>query len=272
MYVADASFTPSLADNVPERLAASPTPLFQHHRRRARRFPPHPSTFNNVLDTHYYLDFFSPTLNGNLHRVHHLPHRHSHALVVHYYEPGRIEADVPQYNRHLHLRTNRTALIAGATAAAVILAFGAVFIYNRTQKRRIGFTETIKRIRGEAKLRMPSDCPGSTEYSRVNTLLDAASPLPSCEPSKYSIASLVRVTIPTHQYHNIGGYLCDGFLSVGTWVRLSLMMSRLLRREIVEPGTEQAMASSFVSLAEEQEQTKKMAAGAQHGPLMSDDT
>ncbi|KAK0224376.1 hypothetical protein IW262DRAFT_1459427 [Armillaria fumosa] len=184
--------------------------------------------------------------------------------------------------------TNRTALIAGATTAAVVLALGAVFIFNRTQKRRIGFMETIKHIRGKAKLRVPSDCPvtnlrirlisGIGIYRILPCKYHAASPPAPCKPSKYSIASLVRdwdlapVTTPTHQYHNVGGYLCDGFLSVGTWVRLSLMMSRLLRREIVEPGTEQAAASSFVSLAEEQERRKKTAAGAQHGPLMSDDT
>ncbi|KAK0429589.1 hypothetical protein EV421DRAFT_1948194, partial [Armillaria borealis] len=49
---------------------------------------------------------------------------------------------------------NRTALIAGVTTAAVVLAalaLGAVFIYKRAQKRRIGFMETIKRIRREGK-------------------------------------------------------------------------------------------------------------------------
>ncbi|KAK0224368.1 hypothetical protein IW262DRAFT_1295987 [Armillaria fumosa] len=45
-------------------------------------------------------------------------------------------------------------------------------------------------------------------------------------------------------HHNVGGYLCDEFLSVGSQVHLSLMMSRLLRREIVEPEIKQAAAST----------------------------
>ncbi|KAK0227512.1 regulator of chromosome condensation 1/beta-lactamase-inhibitor protein II [Armillaria fumosa] len=78
---------------------------------------------------------------------------------------------------------NRTALIAGVTTAAVVLvalALGAVFIYKRPQKWRIGFMEAIKCIRDRPNT--PVSIPRS---------MQPPSPPPS-ESSNYSTASLVR--------------------------------------------------------------------------------
>ncbi|KAK0472389.1 hypothetical protein IW261DRAFT_1508429, partial [Armillaria novae-zelandiae] len=103
---------------------------------------------------------------------------------------------------------NRTALIAGVTTAAVVLAalaLGAVFIYKRAQKRRIGFMETIKRMRREGKcagaVGLLDDEFEDTTHQRYRDLqntpvsiprsMHALSPPPS-EPSNYSTASLVR--------------------------------------------------------------------------------
>ncbi|KAK0468824.1 hypothetical protein IW261DRAFT_1517017, partial [Armillaria novae-zelandiae] len=103
---------------------------------------------------------------------------------------------------------NRTAFIAGVTTAAVVLAaraLGAVFIYKCAQKRRIGFVETIKRIRQEGKgagaVGLLDDEFEDTTHQRYRDLqntpvsiprsMHALSPPPS-EPSDYSTASLVR--------------------------------------------------------------------------------
>ncbi|KAK0472402.1 hypothetical protein IW261DRAFT_813593 [Armillaria novae-zelandiae] len=103
---------------------------------------------------------------------------------------------------------NRTALIAGVTTATFVLAalaLGAVFIYKRAQKRRIGFMETIKRMRREGKcagaVGLLDDEFGDTTHQRYRDLqntpvsiprsMHALSPPPS-EPSNYSTASLVR--------------------------------------------------------------------------------
>ncbi len=103
---------------------------------------------------------------------------------------------------------NRTALIAGVTTAAVVLAalaLGAVFIYKRAQKRRIGFMETIRRIRREGKgagaVGLLDDEFEDTTHQRYRDLpstpvsvprsMPPPSP-PASEPSNYSTASLVR--------------------------------------------------------------------------------
>ncbi|KAK0467648.1 hypothetical protein IW261DRAFT_1518711, partial [Armillaria novae-zelandiae] len=103
---------------------------------------------------------------------------------------------------------NRTALIAGVTTAAVVLAalaLGAVFIYKRAQKRHMGFMETIKCIRWEGKgagaVGLLDDEFEDTTHQRYRDLpntpvsiprsMHALSPPPS-EPSNYSTASLVR--------------------------------------------------------------------------------
>ncbi|KAK0493003.1 hypothetical protein EDD18DRAFT_1181819 [Armillaria luteobubalina] len=103
---------------------------------------------------------------------------------------------------------NRTALIAGISTAAVVLAalaLGAVFIYKRAQKRRIRFMETIKRIRREGKgagaIGLLDDEFEDTTHQRYRDLpntpvsilhsIPPPSPPPS-EPSNYSTASLVR--------------------------------------------------------------------------------
>ncbi|KAK0184711.1 hypothetical protein F5146DRAFT_219485 [Armillaria mellea] len=103
---------------------------------------------------------------------------------------------------------NRTALIAGITTAAVVLAalaLGAVFIYKRAQKRRIGFMETIKRIRREGKgagaVGLLDDEFEDTTHQPYRDLpntpvsiprsMQPPSP-PASEPSNYSTASLVR--------------------------------------------------------------------------------
>ncbi|KAK0224367.1 hypothetical protein IW262DRAFT_1459420 [Armillaria fumosa] len=69
---------------------------------------------------------------------------------------------------------NPTALITGVTSAALILALGAVFIYDCAQKRRIDFMETIKRIRREGKaasaVGLPDDEVENTTHQRYKYL------------------------------------------------------------------------------------------------------
>ncbi|KAG7441785.1 uncharacterized protein BT62DRAFT_936680 [Guyanagaster necrorhizus] len=101
---------------------------------------------------------------------------------------------------------NRTALIAGVTTSAVVLAFlalGVVFIYKRAQKRRIGFMETIKRIKREGKGAgavglLDDEFEDTTRYrdqptTPVSVPRSASHPsLPRSEPSIYSTTSVVR--------------------------------------------------------------------------------
>ncbi|KAG7440211.1 uncharacterized protein BT62DRAFT_1013000 [Guyanagaster necrorhizus] len=101
---------------------------------------------------------------------------------------------------------NRTALIAGITTTAVVLAalaLAAVFVYKRAQKRRIGFMETIKRIRREGKGAgavglLDDEFEDTTRYrDQPNTPASAPQSVSHSsfllsEPSMYSNTSLVR--------------------------------------------------------------------------------
>ncbi|KAK0468761.1 hypothetical protein IW261DRAFT_1573507 [Armillaria novae-zelandiae] len=209
---------------------------YQYHQLRLNKVHVELETFNvicvaidNALNTHCHLDVFSHVLDDDDCPVHRLSKWHNDVLTVQYHGfygssttaiitsiSGQLTTYMTKMPTFLATScssssdVNRTALIAGVTALAVVLvalALDAMFIYKRAQKRRrdlpnmsVSIPRSMPSLSLLQNLQITSSLLSSVVNRAVHSLLCQC-----CGPRRFWLGPCVgnNTNTPTPKRHRI---------------------------------------------------------------------